>query len=115
MRSTVTAPFAGRLYRFVASNPPTRDDFRSKEALGVECPDDETLARCWSGISCFATEVQLRSHEKYFHAATAIAVIEVTDECDVRVERTTKSRGHHTVWGEPERILSLVIELIPLR
>ena len=38
-----------------------------------------------------------------------IAQLRIPDGAAVRVERTFESRGHHTIWGKPETLLSFVV------
>lgn len=43
-----------------------------------------------------------------------IAVIVLPDGCNIRYERTGKTRGHHTVWGDPEELLGYVSHVEPV-
>jgi hypothetical protein len=44
-----------------------------------------------------------------------LAKLDLSDVLDVRVERTTVSKGHYTVWGKPDRLLSAVVRVIQVR
>jgi hypothetical protein len=44
-----------------------------------------------------------------------LAELNLSGMTDVRVERTTKSKGHYTVWGTPDRLLSAVVRVIQVR
>jgi hypothetical protein len=101
------------LYRIVLTDPPTLDDFASDEALGIPAigHDPERL-RLRGGISAYGTENQARRKARdYPHLGRHIAVLDVLDVGLLRVERTTRSRGHHTLWGDPEAILACVVAI----
>jgi hypothetical protein len=40
--------------------------------------------------------------------------LEIPDAAGVRCERTGDARGHLTLWGEPDELLSYVREVIEL-
>jgi hypothetical protein len=44
-----------------------------------------------------------------------LAELDLSNVTDVRFERTTPSKGHYTVWGTPERLLSAVVRVIQVR
>ena len=65
---------------------------------------------CRSGISVYATENQARRKAlDYPHLGQQIAVLDIPDEGPNRFERTTRSRGHHTLWGDAAEIRSCVL------
>ena len=43
-----------------------------------------------------------------------IAEVEVPETEAMRVERTTTSAGHHTVWGDPDGLLAAVRRVSPV-
>ncbi len=104
------------LYRIVLTDPPTLDDFSSDEALGIAAVDDDPeRLRLRSGISVYGTENQAsRKARDYPYLGRYIAVLDVADEGPLRVERTTRSRGHHTLWGDPDAILSCLVAVTPV-
>ena len=102
-------------YRIVHADPPPVADLTSAAALGKLPPDDdpETL-RLWDGISVYDTVLRaMAKSRRYPWLGRFIAGIEIPDEAPVRIERTTKSRGHYTVWAEPEQLLAYVAEVLP--
>ncbi len=100
-------------WRIVRTNPPTAADFLSNEAKGLRGRDDnaETL-RLWSGISVFATLTQAwRMAHRVPALGDFVAELNIPDDPAVRVERTL-GRGHHTMWGDADRLLSFVVRVM---
>jgi hypothetical protein len=104
------------LYRIVMSDPPTLDDFTSDEAQGIPAIDDDPeRIRLRGGVSMYGTENQARRKAvDYPHLGRYIAVLDVPGEGPLRIERTTRSRGHHTLWGDPRAILACLVAVIPV-
>lgn len=98
-------------YRISKTNPPTLKDFQSNEAQGK--PPLRALspqqAHLWTGLSVYDSEEQaLRTAREYPDLGSFIAEIELPETGNpFRIERTG-SRGHHTLWGDTETLLSLV-------
>jgi len=107
---------ARTFYRIVQSDPPTRRDFESHEALGrVLIDPDQEQRRMWQGISVFTTEAQARNKaHDYPGLGGFIAAMRVRDEEAIRFARTGRNRGHHTLWGEPEALLGCVVAVVPV-
>ncbi len=62
------------------------------------------------GFSTSATEAQARSRARAIpELGTWIAELDIPEGSKIRFERTTKSRGHHTVWGRPSDIAACVV------
>jgi hypothetical protein len=103
-------------YRIVPTDSPTVHDFNADEALGIPIiGDDPERIRLGSGISVYSTQNQARRKAQDLpHLGNYIAVLDVPDEGVLRVERTTRSRGHHTLWGDPEAILAWVVAVRPV-
>jgi hypothetical protein len=102
---------ARTFYRIAKSDPPTPDDFKSDEALGIppRDADPETL-RLHSGVSAFATETQARNKARaYPWLGRFIVRLEIPKGAPIAIERTLVSRGHHTLWGDPTDLLRCVI------
>jgi hypothetical protein len=98
-------------YRIVQNNPPTQSDFTSNEARGTPAPNQRSeTRRLWRGVSVFATESQARSKARQFPAlGRYIARLDLPETAPLVWERTLRnSRGHHTLWGEPQALLALV-------
>jgi len=105
-------------YRIVWTDPPTRDDFLSHLERGVELRTlrPET-ARLHSGVSMYRTLSLARKVAKKrppWMGAGYIARVTIPTGDDIRVERTTRSEGHYTVWGDASRLLSWVDDVVPV-
>ena len=104
-----------RTFYRITANPPTLTDFTSAIARGRPSPRDPEARRLFDGISVFATEGQARRKAlDYPILGDHVARIELPDDSSVRIERTTTSRGHHTIWGEPALLLSCVVSVVPV-
>ena len=104
------------LYRIVLSDPPTRDDFTSDEAVGISVVgEDPERIRLRTGISVYGTENQARRKAlDYPFLGRYLAVLDVPEGGSLRFERTTRSRGHHTLWGDPDAIAACVVAVVPV-
>jgi hypothetical protein len=99
------------LHRIVLTDPPTLADFTSDESMGLPPADDDpSRLRLRSGISVYATENQARRKAlDYPRLGEHIAVLDVPNLGPLRFERTTRSRGHYTLWGDPDEIHRCVV------
>jgi len=102
------------LYRLVLRDPPTVEDFLSYEARGrPPTTTDPELIRLWSGVSAYATEARARRQSSaYPFLGSNIARLDIGESGPIRFERTTRSRGHYTLWGEPATLLASVVAVI---
>lgn len=103
------------LYRIVRSMPPTVEDMMSNEALRKELRDDsDEVRRLWAGLSMFDALERARklARRHPWHGVAFIATVRFPASQFV-VERTGKSRGHYTVWGDPHAILESVAGIEP--
>ncbi len=99
-----------RLFRIVRSDPPGQEDFKSDRERGRPPPVDPRMVPLQDGFSAFDTEDRARSKALTFPALGAfIAELEIPESGRIRFERTTKARGHHTVWGRPGDIAPCVV------
>jgi hypothetical protein len=99
------------------TDPPTVDDFRSEQAKGrrPRNSEPETL-RLWNGISVYRTEAQARRKARALPIlGTFIAAVYLAEGVAVRYERTTKSDGHYTLWGDAHVLLAGVVNVTPVR
>ncbi len=110
------APAIRRFYRLVRNIPPTLEDFLSYAALGIRVgTDDAETRRLSRGISVQATEAQAKRRRRQLpQLGNAIAVLEIPVGGLIRYERTTRTSGHHTVWGPPAALLRCVVAVIRL-
>lgn len=90
-------------YRIVLTDPPSVEDLRSYQARGrIPATQDAEALRFWGGISVYATETQARRQAiTYPFLGRYLARLDVLDAGPIQFERTTRSRGHFTLWGEP--------------
>ena len=105
---------ARTFYRIVGNNPPTIVDVTSKLALGrLPSGADVETVRLESGISTYATEAQARRKARALRfLGNHIAALRIEDDAPIRYERTTRSGGHHTLWGEPTDLLARVVSVV---
>jgi hypothetical protein len=103
-------------YRIVKSDPPTLLDFTSGAAQGrpLTVATEEALRLHW-GISVFATELQAASHARQWPAlGHFIAALDISLGAEIHAERTTRRRGHHTLWGSPSALAASVVAVVPV-
>lgn len=100
-------------YRVVRTDPPTRRDFLSQQALGLplQNPDDREL---WEGISVQATEQQARKRARLPGFGRYIAEIVIAEGGSIAWRRTGRQPGHHTLWGDPDDLLACVVRTVPV-
>jgi len=92
-----------------------REDLMSNTAKGISPPDDDPESiRLNDGISVFNTEQQaLKKALRYRHLGDYIIVLELPDDAPgVRFERTLRTIGHHTLWGDPDELLKYVVAVV---
>ena len=72
-------------------------------------PADFDASVLWDGVSMFDSEERARRKACARPMLGAhIAELSVTADRTLHVARTTRSRGHCTVWAEPARLLRSV-------
>jgi len=103
-------------YRIVKTEAPTAADFLSKPAVAQELLDKRPeLARILTGISVFdGIELARKKALRFPMLGEFLAEISVTETPPLHFERTTTSRGHYTLWGDPEQLLELVVRVEPV-
>ncbi len=104
-----------RHYRIVKSDPPTLMDFTSNAALGrpLRSGSSEEARYLWSGLSVMETQEQARTLQRRFPRLGAyIAVLDIPVDDLIRIERTLREPGHHTIWGEPDELLRAIVAVI---
>ena len=69
----------------------------------------------WDGLSVFATEDQARRQARALpRLGRFVAEIDIGDG-SFRVERTNPGNpGHHTLWGNAERVVQRVVRVTPV-
>jgi hypothetical protein len=102
-------------HRIAQTNPATVTDFTSNVAKGRPAPDDPVQRAVWDGLSVYSTLAQARRKRRASPAiGNFIAVLRIPLDGSVRIERTLGGDGHHTIWGDPARLLSLVVSVEPV-
>lgn len=106
------------VYRIVWTNPPTIDDFEPnvQRAIPSYLVNDRQR-HLQTGISVFRTLSQGRRTAKARHPWMGqgfIAAIELPPDAEYRIERTTKSAGHYTLWAQARNILKWVVQVFPV-
>ena len=102
-------------YRIVRTDPPTLFDFTSGKGRGTPEPLSEAHRAVWDGLSVFSTLNQARRKQRVSPVlGTFIAVLRVPTDGSVRFARTLGGDGHHTVWGDPSYLRSLVVSVMPV-
>jgi len=99
------------LYRIVKTDPPTRVDFLSYEALGLLArnPTPELL-ELWSGVSTYDGREYLRVRARRRpDLGRYIVTLLIEDGGPIRVKQTGSNRRHHDIWGTPETIMARVV------
>lgn len=88
-------------YRIVRSDPPAIDDFSPKVNVAQDVLDKRPeLVHLVAGISVFDDiELARKKAIRFPMLGALLAEVTVPDDSSVRFERTTSSRGHHTMWG----------------
>ncbi|MGH2560337.1 MAG: hypothetical protein ACRDJH_14845 [Thermomicrobiales bacterium] len=104
-----------RFWRIVLSDPPTAWDFTSNAAKGLPVRrGDPTTRRLWEGVSVYdqrryARRMALRAP----HLGHFLAELHLPADAPILAERTTKSHGHYTLWGDPAFLLGCVVDIMP--
>jgi hypothetical protein len=104
------------LYRIVLTDPPSIADFVSEASRGVERRVRPEYARLRSGVSVFDTEDRARQRAtKWPWLGGHIAELDLPEDGGpIRYERTTHSRGHYTIWGQPAALAGRVVRVVPV-
>jgi hypothetical protein len=104
-----------RFFRIVQTNPPTAWDFTSGAGRGFAPPnDDPDTLRLWEGVSVYDQRryARYRANERP-RLGRFIAELRVPMDAPIRIERTGRSHGHYTVWGDAESLLGYVVDVRP--
>lgn len=106
-----------QFYRILPSRFPTVTDFLSFEALGREprTPLTPEAEERWRGISVFDTFENATAHVgRSAFLGRYAAVMEIGPEQQVVAKRTGGTRGHWTLWGSADELLSCVTAIIDI-
>ncbi len=95
-------------YRILQHEQPVVVDFVSQFVLGqmLNEPTSEDI-RLAAGISAYNTQAQAMNKADVLQMTSAYVVqIDIPEAAEIKYERTTRSTGHHTLWGDPGDILA---------
>ena len=99
-------------YRIVKSNPPKRVDMQSARVRGHDEPPDPERRAVWDGLSVFSTLSQARRKQRTSpRIGSYIAVLRVPTDGSIRIERTLRDAGHHTIWADAALLLAWVVSV----
>jgi hypothetical protein len=106
------------VFRIVWTDPPQLSDFESHAERGdvARFPSEEAR-RIATGVSVFRTLQQARRtamKRPPWLGRGYIAQLIIPFGVDARIERTTKSAGHYTLWAAPASIMSWVVDIVPV-
>jgi hypothetical protein len=105
-----------RFYRVVGTSPPTRQDFLSAQALGrpLRANASEEHQRIFDGLSVSSTIEGARyTIERFPRLGAFIAMLDVPDDGRFRIEQTTLTVAHYTIWGDTVALLEFVTAVLP--
>ena len=105
-------------FRLVGTRTPTREDFLSYIELGLPLMDDSPeTQRLAQGISVNATLQQARNRANTVPSLRSlgyVAELLVPEDAHVTIERTGRTRGHFTLWGDPDTLMRCVVSVSPV-
>src|SRR3954471_6800701 len=96
------------LFHIVEEYPTTAEEFLSNEAKGriprrPLTPEEQDL---WRGISAYESwALARRKAGRSPWLGAYVAELRIPPGSGIRLRRTTSSRGHWTLWGDPEALL----------
>jgi hypothetical protein len=103
------------VYRIVWTGPPTIEDFQPNIEKSIEARRiSSDAARLHTGISVYRTWAQARRTARKrppWLDQGFIAEIRIPIGSDARVERTTRSAGHYTLWADAGRVMEWVLRV----
>ena len=106
------------LYRVLQSARPTRWDFLSHEARGVQPRGRLTplLAAEWAGVSAFDTVPSARAAAEKHNLGRFIAVLDVPEDGSVAMAQTVRlpSRHHFTMWADAAMLQARIVRNFPV-
>lgn len=99
-------------YRVVRTLPPTRQDFRSREAQGLRArPPERRDPRLYAGISVFESLAALEATRRVVPLVGAVVELRIPDGAPVAVHKT-RGPGHWTLVGDPDVLLGYVTGVV---
>jgi hypothetical protein len=106
--SIVAVPANGEiLWRITLGEDPVTSDFLSMTALGDPNRGPAILTL---GVSMFSTRGQAARIRDRFRRDQHLVAVGLSVGRGFSLARTGKTPGHHTVWGEPDRLLAAALD-----
>lgn len=109
---------AQAFFRLVKMGVAVRDDLLSYVELGLPLLDDSAeTRRLAEGISVNATLTQARNRARAIPSLRDlhfVAELSIPDDAPIKIERTGRTRGHYTLWGDPDVLLGYVTSVLPV-
>lgn len=103
------------VYRIAWTNPPTIEDFQPNIEMYVEARRfSSDAAHLHTGIFVYRTWAQARRTARKrppWLGQRFIGEIRIPIGSDARVERTTRSTGHYTLWADAGRAMECVLRI----
>lgn len=103
------------VFRIVWTNPPTIEDFQPNIDKYIEVRKVSLdAARLHAGSSVYRTWAQAKKTAKKrppWLGRGFIAEIRIPSGSSARVERTTRSAGHYTLWADARRVMEWVVRV----
>lgn len=106
------------LYRVLQSERPTRWDFLSHEARGVQ-PRGRLSALTaieWAGVSTFDTVTAATAAAERHDLGRFIAVLDIPEDGSAAVAQTLRlpSRHHFTLWPDAAMLQARIVRIFPV-
>jgi hypothetical protein len=99
-------------YRIVKTNPPTERDFLTDRQGGRRMPR-RPLSHLWDTRSMYDTEAGARAMAQQFPAlGSFISAVDIPEDGPMHAERTTRSDGHFSIWGDAAVLLDHVVSTV---
>lgn len=98
-------------FRVVKASPPTLRDFTSNADRNRPIPPHlpVELHRLWDGLSVYDSLAGAEQKARLSPALGSwVAELAIPAHATISFERTTRERGHFTLWGEPGELLRCV-------
>jgi hypothetical protein len=100
-------------HRIVRADPPKPNDSVSDRARGRRPPPDPEHLRLWDGISVYQRLAQARRKARGVPGlGRYIAILDIPEGSHIRYERTSRSSGHFTLWGDAEAIAACLVTVV---
>ena len=101
-------------YRITKSNPPSVGDFQSAKSRGAPMPQDANRLAVWDELSVYSTMSQARRKRRTSPIlGRYIVVLRVPIDGSVRIERTLRDPGRHTIWEEAAVVRTWMVSVEP--